>query len=63
MVQNFLEAVKDENNTLLKREDFSENFYEMYHSILTQTLSLYWIIKIWCYLTILIYLFGLCFYN
>ena len=41
MVQNFLEAVKDENNTLLKREDFSENFYEMYHSVLTQTLSLY----------------------
>ena len=41
MVQNFLEAVKDENNTLLKREDFRENFYEMYHSILTQTLSLY----------------------
>ena len=40
MVQNFLEAAKDENDTLLKREDFRKNFYEMYHIILTQT-SLY----------------------
>ena len=33
IVQNFLEAAKDENNTLLKREDFSESFYEMYHIV------------------------------
>ena len=30
-----LETVSKENNTLLKREDFRENFHEMHHGIVT----------------------------
>ena len=41
IVWNFLTTAKNENNTLLKRQGFKENFQEIHHVILTQALSLY----------------------
>lgn len=34
-------TAKNENNTLLKRQGFKENFHEIHDVILTQALSLY----------------------